>query len=311
LADAGCQHFFVANLNEAVELRPHLSRDCAIYVLNGLQKETEPVFAAAEVSPVLNSLEEIRRWLSFGIKFGQQLPAAVQIDTGMSRFGLSSDEVTALVSQPDLIKNLNIRVLMSHLACADECDAVANNEQYNAFAGMARHFPDTPMSLDNSSGCHLRRGHFDIVRVGIGLLGSSPPVNPTILLKPVASLQTRIAQVRCIPAGACVGYGGTFRAEKPTYVATIPVGYADGWPRRLGNRGAAFIGDERVPIVGRISMDSMTLDVSAIPEQRRRPNTVVELIGKNQTIDQVAADAETIPYEIFTQLGSRYQRYYV
>ena len=307
LLKANCRQFFVAQLGEAIALKPALPADVALFVLNGLQPGAESDCAAIGATPVLNSLDQIERWSALAHRLGRPLSAALQVDSGMARLGLPPEDVTILADQPERLTGVDVRLIMSHLACADEPDAAFNIEQAANFEAMARHFPDVPRSLDNSGGSFLPRGHFDIVRTGIALYGGvaqtgSPP------LRAVVALEARIAQVRTIAAGAGIGYGLTHRCDRESRIATIPVGYADGWPRHLSNRGSAFIAGIRVPFAGRVSMDSITLDVTHVPVELLYPGAPVELIGPHQTIDDVANDAGTISYEILTQLGRRYRR---
>ena len=309
LRSAGCRTFFVAQLGEAIALEPRRHQGIALFILNGLQPGAEDCCAAAGAIPVLNSLHQIDRWAGTARKLGRILPAALQIDSGMSRFGLEPADVAILAADRTRLDGIQLQLVMSHLACADDPEAAANTEQLRNFETLARHFPGTPKSLDNSAGSFLGRDHFDLVRAGIALYGGAPHAgrNP---MRAVVSLEARIAQLRTVSAGAGVGYGLTHRFDRPARLATIPVGYADGWPRQLSNRGSAFIGGIRVPIVGRVSMDSITFDVTHVPDALLYPGAPVELLGEHQTIDDVATDAGTISYEILTQLGHRYHREY-
>jgi len=311
LAEAGCRAFFVAHLFEAVALKEVLPRDAALYVLNGLQPGSEPDCAALGIVPVLNALDQVDRWAAHARALGRDLPAVLQVDSGMARLGLSAADVAALCNSPEHLAGIRLTLLMSHLACADDPHAGANAAQLGVFDGLAARFPGVPRALSNSGGAFLDRPfHFDWVRAGIALYGGAPEGRAPSPMRPVLSLLARIIQVRDLPAGTGVGYGHSFTAERPTRIATIGVGYADGWLRALSNRGSAFIGGRRVPIAGRISMDSMTLDATGVPETLLTPGSLVELIGPHQSLDDVAADAGTIAYEILTQLSARYAREY-
>ncbi|MFT4055147.1 MAG: alanine racemase [Novosphingobium sp.] len=305
----GCRHLFVALFNEVEALIPQLDGQADVYVLNGLLPGLEAPCAALGAIPVLNSLDQISRWAVQARSSGAALPAVLQVDTGMSRMGLPADEIEHLLAEPGLLDGIELRFLISHLACADDPEDPVNAAQEERFNAIAAHFPDVPRALDNSGGTFLPRGHFDLVRAGIALYGGNPGAGPNPM-QPVIALDAPIAQLRTIPAGTGVGYGLTFHASRKTRIATIPVGYADGWPRCLGNRGAAYIAGVRVPVVGRVSMDSITLDVTDVPAEHLYPGAPVELIGPHQSIDQVAADAGTISYEILTQLSRRYDRDY-
>lgn len=310
LAEAGCRKFFVAHLQEALSLRPALAPDATLYVLNGLQPGAESIAAETGFTPVLNSLDQIDRWGAIARDLRRPLPAALQFDTGMSRLGLSPQEAAVLVASPDRLTGIDLRLIMSHLACADDLQAPSNPAQSEAFGTFAAQYPEVPRSLDNSGGAFLPRGHRDVVRAGIALYGGAPQIGRANPMRPVVTLEARIIQTRDVPAGVGVGYGLTSVADHPRRIATIAVGYADGWPRHLGDRGSAFIAGRRVPIAGRVSMDSITLDVTGVDPQHLRPGAPVELLGPHQTIDDVANDAGTISYEILTQLGRRYARRY-
>ena len=307
LQEAGCRHFFVAHLGEAMALRTMLDNDTALFILNGLQPGMESDCAAIGAIPVLNSLDQIARWSEMARTLNRRLPAALQADSGMSRLGLPPEEVAILRAEPERLAGIDLRLLMSHLACADDPDAPSNNKQRQSFETFSKDFPDVPRSLDNSGGSFLHARHFDMVRAGIALYGGAPQGDAPIM-RPVVSLNAGIIQLRTVPAGAAVGYGLTHVCERATRIATIAVGYADGWPRHLSNRGSAYIGGHRASIVGRVSMDSITLDVTDIPDALLYPGAPAELLGTHQTVDQVAADAGTIAYEILTQLGHRYHR---
>jgi len=306
----GCRHFFVAQLCETRDLRAHLPSAAQLYVLNGLLPGAEAEAIALGVIPVLNSLAQVKAWSAAAVQLGRRLPAALQVDTGMSRLGLSAGEVEQLRRHPAMLDGIDLVLLMSHLACADEPAHAANADQLAVFRQFATQFPAIRYSFANSGGAFLDTTfHGDLVRPGIVLYGADP-VPGDARPRPVVRLDARVIQVRTIAAGTGVGYGLTFRASAPTRLATIGVGYADGWPRCLSGRGAAYVRGVRVPIAGRISMDSMTLDISALPDGALRAGDLVELIGPNQTLDAVAGDAGTIPYEILTSLGRRYARIY-
>jgi alanine racemase len=305
LAGAGCRDFFVAHLAEALPLLDRLPADATVVVLNGLQPGAESLCARIGAMPVLNSLDQARRWAAIG-----RFPCAVQVDSGMSRLGMAAEEVQALAADPALLAALDIRLVMSHLACGDEPGSPANAWQRSAFEELAALLPPAPRSLANSGGTF--QGDvpgYDLCRTGIALYGGSPLAGRPNPMEPVVGLDARVIQTRIVAAGAGVGYGLTFTAEGPRRIATIGVGYADGWPRHLGNVGSAFVGDVRVPIAGRVSMDSITLDVTDAPPLTAGDR--VELLGPHQTIDDVARDAGTISYEILTQLGHRYARRYI
>jgi len=201
---------------------------------------------------------------------------------------------------------------MSHLACADEPYHPANRAQLAQFEAQRRRLPPAPASLANSSGIFLGADyHFDLARPGAALYGVAPMPGAPNPMRAVVRLDARVIQTRAISAGDAVGYGHAYRASGPTRLATLGVGYADGWLRSVGPAGHAFVGDQVLPIAGRVSMDSLTLDISALPADMLKPGDYVELIGPHQSIDAVAAAAGTIGYEILTSLGGRYVRRYL
>lgn len=309
---AGCRHFFVVHLEEALRLKPVLPDDAVLYVLNGLVEGAEADCADAGVWPVLNSLEQAWRWRDLAVARNARLSAVVQLDSGMSRLGLSQTEVEALAADPAFFSQTRIELVMSHLACADTPENPANAAQLARFNAMADLLPPTPRSFANSGGAFAGPlFQADIVRPGICLYGVGPITGAPNPMTPVVTLEARVIQLRTIPAGVGVGYGLTFTAPDARRLATISVGYADGWPRRLGGVGAAWFQGVRLPIVGRVSMDSITLDVTALAEGALKAGDFVQMIGPDQPLEAVAADADTIAYEILTSLGHRYQRLYL
>jgi alanine racemase len=307
----GCRDFFVAHLGEALTLRPLLAADATIAILNGFQPGAEAACAGADLVPVLNSLDQYERWATEASRQRRRLPAILQLDSGMSRLGVPPDDLDALLAMHARQDGVALRLVMSHLACADEPDHPQNCRQRDTFHALLARVPDLQVSFANSGGILLGPGyHHDLARPGIALYGVNPDPAHPVPLKSVLTLDARVIQVRTIPAGTAVGYGASFVAAGPMRIATIAVGYADGWPRHLGNRGAAFFGAVRLPIVGRVSMDSITLDVTSLPNGALTLGSRVELIGPHQSLDDVARDADTIAYEILTRLGPRYARTY-
>lgn len=313
LAAIGCRDFFVAHLCEAVALRPRLPRDARLFILNGVYPGAEQACLEAGAIPVLNSPEQVRAWVALGKVLGRPLEAAVQVDSGMSRLGLSPADLDALLAEIDFAADLGLVLVMSHLACGDEPGSPANADQLARFTALADRLPPAPRSLANSGGCFLSPPAFrqDLVRPGVSLYGVAPHPGHPSPIRPVVRLDARVVQVRAIPAGQGVGYGLTYAPDQPARIATIGVGYADGWPRHLSNVGAAYFKGVRLPIAGRVSMDSLCLDITALPEGALRAGDVVELIGPHQPLEAVAADAGTIPYEILTSLGHRYAREWI
>jgi alanine racemase len=241
LEAAGCSLFFVAHLMEALELKPALAPTSTVYILGGLQPGGEATCAASGATPVLNSLEQAWRWRDTALELGQPLSAALQIDSGMSRLGLSLAEVDALASEESFFRWVSLDLVMSHLACADEPQSVSNREQAERFAALASRLPPARRSLANSGGVHLGDSfHQDMVRLGVCLYGAAPNGERPNPMQARGGLDARVIQVREVAAGQGVGYGLTYRREAPTRIATLAVGYADGWPRALSNVGAAY-----------------------------------------------------------------------
>jgi alanine racemase len=315
LFDAGCREFFVADIEEGVAARRFLP-GATIYVLTGPARPDRGLYARYALSPVLNSLGQIDEWLSRAERESAR-PVALHFDSGMSRLGLCDAEVRKLNDDPDRLSRLKASVIMSHLACADEKDHQMNVAQRSRFLEIVRpilaKLAFRPrLSLANSSGIFLgRRYHFDLARPGAALYGLNPTPERRNPMRPVVALSARIVQVRWIDPGRTVGYGATYRSKKRTRLATISLGYADGLLRSLGGKGAVYVGDCRAPIVGRVSMDLTTIDVSDAPEQLTRPGAMVEILGPRQDADELGRLAGTIGYEVLTALGRRYQRRYL
>jgi len=328
LYHAGCRLFFVAQMIEAYHLRAHLPQDGEIAILNDIQPSCMAQAADAGFLPVLNSLDSLQQWQDLCQSRPQKLPCFVQLDSGMSRLGLDRGEFDRLAAQPDIFRLADVRAVISHLACADEPEHPHNQTQIQRFKQMLEQLPPTSAALAGSAGIFLSKGSrakgegakglrggdedfiFDLVRPGLALYGVDPHEDPLTKLRPVVALSARVAQIRRVDAGSLVGYGGSYRASDDMLVATISVGYADGLHRALGNKGAAFYQGVRLPMIGRISMDSITLDISALPPGSMQRGALVELIGPHQTISRLAQDADTIAYEILTSLGQRFARLY-
>lgn len=312
LAAEGCRHFFVAHLDEAILLRPHVPAAAEIFVLNGVPPGAEAEAVEHRATPVLNGLGHIEAWAGLARSRGRPLPAVLQVDTGMSRLGLARAELAAVADDPRLLDGIAPRLVMSHLACAERQDHPLNAEQLARFDAARAVLPEAPASLANSSGIFLGETyHFDLARPGAALYGIAPVVGRPNPMRPVVRLQGRVIQVREVQAGDAVGYGATWRAAGPRRIATVSVGYADGFPRDLSNRATAFAGDAPMPLVGTVSMDTTTFDVTDAPDGAVTPGGFIDLIGPRNPVDALAAQAGTIGYEILTGLGRRYARRYV
>lgn len=307
LHEEGCGHFFVARLGEALALRAHLPL-VTIHVLEGVAEEQTEAFVEAGLRPVLNTPGEIELWAEAGRRLGRRLPAAIHLDTGMCRLGLSRAEVSGL--EKDRLRAIDLTLVMSHLACAEDRAHPMNARQLALFIELAGMLPPAPRSLANASGIFLGPAyHFDLVRPGAALYGINPTPGAPNPMRAVVRIEAKVIQTADCTSGTGIGYGHDFHAERSMRLATISLGYADGWPRRAG--GAAFHAGARLPFVGRVSMDSIVVDVSALPAGALHPGDLVEVIGESQTVDDVALLAGTIGYEILTGLGRRFHRRWI
>ena len=304
LMAAGCRSFFVGTLAEAIELRD-LHSEPRVFVLEGLELDSLPYYSRHRLVPVLNTLTEVMAWAGQG-----RAPAALQIDTGMTRAGLGADEVETLRSDSSLMAALDLQLILSHLACADEPANVMNLEQLERFGRLCKIWPSVPWSLANSAGIFLgSQFHGNLVRPGIALYGGRPQTSGPNPMAEVARLEGRVVQIRTLRETVSVGYGATQRLQPPARVATVAAGYADGYPRSLSSRGYASSAEGRLPVVGRISMDLITLDASAHPELR--VGDYVDLLGGGVPLENIAALAGTVNYELLTALSRRAARIYL
>ncbi|MET3133072.1 alanine racemase [Oxalobacteraceae bacterium GrIS 1.11] len=311
LYQEGCRHFFVAHLDEGIALRPHLAPDAAIFVLHGPPVGTEAEFTAHDLIPVLNSVQQVAGWRAHARMLGRSLDAIIQVDSGMSRMGMAPAEIAVWLADPHFLDGITLRYVMSHLACADVPDNPMNARQLANFEAIRARLPACPASFANSSGIFLPgEYHFDLVRPGAALYGIAPNTQADNPMLSVVRLQGKILQTRTIERGDHVGYSLRYTASETRQVATVSVGYADGWLRSMSNIGVAIVDGVRVPQIGAISMDSITLDVSAIASERVAPGCLVDLICPEHPVDAVAGLANTIGYEVLTNLGARFYREY-
>ncbi|WP_375262377.1 alanine racemase [Palleronia sp.] len=295
LFDAGARRFFVAVAEEGATIREAVGPDAEICVFSGHMAGDADAIVAHRLIPMLNSIEQLTR--HFETLPGH--PFGVQLDTGMNRLGLEPVEWSAA---RQLVLQQNPVLVMSHLACADDASDPMNQRQLATFRDMTRGV-DLPLSLAATGGILMGEDyHFNVTRPGIGLYGGLPFTDA----QPVVRLTIPVIQVRDIAAGEIVGYGGSWLADAPTTVATLSGGYADGLIRAMGNEAVLFHGDVPCPLVGRVSMDLLTVDVSHLPEI---PESL-DILGPYQSVDDLADAAGTIGYEILTGLGPRYSRRY-
>jgi len=312
---AGCDTFFVATIDEAIQIRNILGKidqaNPSIHVFYGLMDGCERDFSQYDLIPVLNTLGEVEAWRAFCGGLGTSLPCDIHIDTGMSRLGLDEHELQKFITNMDQYIGLNINTIMSHLACAETPEHIENKRQLERFTTALSKINFTQASLANSSGAFLGPNyHFDLIRPGVALYGANPTPDKPNPMKQVVRLQGKVLQVRAIDTPRGVGYGSTFEASQGTRIATLAMGYADGYPRSLSNVGEVYFGEHKAPIVGRVSMDLITIDVTDIPAHIVHVGQLADVIGPLNPIDDVADKAGTIGYELLTQLGSRYDRKY-
>jgi alanine racemase len=313
---AGCRTFFVAVPTEGAELRTACPQ-ATIFVLDGLLPGLADYYHAHRLVPALASPEEIAEWTGFARRSGGTLTAALHVDTGINRLGLSPAQVEALADQPDRLAGLDIALVMSHFACADEPDSDMTARQRRLFDRLRALLPAAPASLANSPAL-LQAGKdvaYDMVRPGVALFGANPFAAGRNPMAPVVRVSAIILQVRELLPGDTVGYGAQWRAARRSRIGVIAVGYRDGFPRTLAqplSNGPAkvYIAGHFAPIVGRISMDLITIDLTDVPPENACRGARVELLGDHITVDDVARWAGTIPYEILTGLGSRFARLY-
>ncbi|MCX5614171.1 alanine racemase [Bombella saccharophila] len=296
--------FFVAHPEEGITLRK-LYPDKTIFVLHGFLPGYAEVMSYYNLYPVLNSVSQVHNWQSFCHDKGYNYPAAIQFDTGMSRFGISESEL-----HNEYVQRLKPVLVMSHLACADQPNHPANAAQRACFLRMSAAFPGVPRSLSASAGILLgKEYHFEMVRPGVSLYGLTEQ-QTHMSLRPAVGLEAQILQIREIPAGAAIGYGLTYCAERPTRVATVGIGYADGVFRSFAQKGFLWKGNVPLPVIGRISMDSLSVDITVLSPDSVLEGDWLTLIGPEQDLARMAEQAGTISYEILTSLGYRFDRFY-
>ncbi|MGE0650365.1 MAG: alanine racemase [Alphaproteobacteria bacterium] len=320
LSAAGCRTFFVALPDEGLAVRAALADaatpagEAEIFVFNGPDsRSSAAAMAEARLTPVLNHLGQARTWSKAAAN--SPLPALLHVDTGMTRLGFDETETTKIADDPTCLSGIRVEGVMSHLACADQPSHKLNQEQRRRFdAVLAQLAPLRPprRSLANSSGIFLGTDyHYDLVRPGAALFGVAPQRNAPNPMAQVVSLKGKILQTHLIDTPRSVGYGATHRAKRGRRIATVAVGYADGYFRALSGSARAHVGQTPVQVVGRVSMDLITVDVTDVPENDARPGDYVDLIGLHHTVDDLAREAGTIGYEVLTALGPRYARRYI
>jgi len=310
LHKAGCRTFFTAYASEAAQLREALT-DVTVAPLHSLAPEQYPDMLARNITPVLNSLGEIESWSRFAKSQNKNLAAHVHLDTGMNRLGLPPDEQEKLIANPALLDGITVKAWISHYACSDEFGNPMTTQQRDLFKKQLARLPKAPASICNSSGIFWGKDYlFDLTRPGVALYGVNPTPGKPNPMQDVIELKAPILQIRHVDSPMTVGYGATHRVARKGCIATLALGYADGYLRALSGKGQVKIGQFLAPIVGRISMDLTTVDVTGIPESEAHVGAFATVIGKHRPVDSVAAEAGTTGYEILTCLGSRLQRTY-
>ena len=314
LAAAGCKTFFVATLDEARAARAALP-SAAIYVLDGFFQNCGDAYAKSDARPVIGDLNELAEWDVFCRRSGWAGSAAIHIDTGMNRLGMSLTEAQGIIPRINAGDH-GITLVMSHLACAENLNHPLNARQLATFREIASLFTGVPASLSNSSGVYLGAPfQFDMVRPGAALYGVNPTPEADNPMQPVVDLKARVMRIRSVERGESVGYGAVWTARRPTRLAIVSAGYADGYFRAAGGgdgtRSAeVVVAGKRCPVAGRISMDLIAVDVTDLPNNAARRGHMVTLIGEGITVDELAHHFGTIGYEVLTSLGPRYWRVY-
>ncbi len=322
---AGCRDYFVATPEEGIALREAGFRKGNLFIIHGVPKGAEKTFIEYNLSPVHNTLEQLKRWGRYvdgqmgrwaEKKKSSHPPirpsSILHIDTGMRRLGLTREEVALLAENPDWLKAAQVTHYMSHLACADDPKHAMNQQQLSDLQKALKFLPKRKISLANSSGIYLGKAfHFDLARPGCALYGINPTPEKKNPMLGVARLTAPILQIRTLTKRESVGYDATYYGKKGDRIATVGIGYADGYFRHLSNQGYGFIANKKVPIVGRISMDMVMLDVTHLAERELTSGARVEFIGSHISVDALADLAGTIGYEVYTRLGRRVERRYV
>ena len=312
----GCRHFFVANLKEGMQLRSLVGMDAQIYVLAGCIAGAERAFIDSNLIPVIVSVEMLNRWLRC-CDGDTNARSVLKVNTGMGRMGLELKEFQVLVESPEVFERAGVFMLMSHFACADERDHQLNIIQQDRFRGLLSSLVSAGVNLKasiaNSAGVFLGEAcHYDLVRPGIALYGGNPTPWKENPMASVVGLRLPVIQTRSLEAGEYVGYGATKKFDTPRRIAVAAGGYADGIFRSLSNRGCGWLNGHKVPIVGRISMDSTIFDVTDVPgAESLEVGYSIELLGDHISIDELADAVGTVGYEVLTSFGSRYQRCYM
>ncbi len=306
-----CKDFFVATLNEGIELRSY-NESVNIFILNGLDSGKCSIYKKYKLTPVLNSIKQIREYESYQSRIKKPMNAIIHFDTGMSRLGLDENETKKLIKNKNkYLKKTNVMYIMSHLACGDNPRDKKNNEQLKMFKEISKSFKNIKMTLANSAGVLLgKKYHFDMVRPGISIYGGNAQKVEKNSYKQVIKLTAKLIQIRQIEKGSTVGYGATYKAKQKMIIGTVGLGYGDGLSRLFSNNMKCYYKKKEVNIIGRVSMDLITLDLSKFQKKDIKISNRIEIINNQNNINQICVNIGTIPYEILTSLGHRYRRKY-
>lgn len=310
----GCRKFFVAYADEGIQVRQafiQFGLEADIIVLNGLFPGVEAVFSDYHLIPTLTDLDQVTRWQIHCKLMGSKLPAVLHVDTGMARTGLSMKELQSLADTPQLLDGIDLKLVISQMVYSHKENPVYSAFQRQRFDSALRLLPKVPASLAKSGAVFLGSDyHYQLVRPGIGLHGVNPTMESKNPLVPVVSLWAKVYQIQEITKGQTVGYSQTFEATDRMKIATLAIGYADGYPWGMANKGYVYFGQYKAPIVGRISMDLITVDVTHVPDMLVHQGAWAQLIGQDVTIEKIAEVVGTVPYEVLLGLGKRFQRIY-
>ncbi|GHU12515.1 alanine racemase, catabolic [Alphaproteobacteria bacterium] len=307
----GCRHFFVATVDEGIELRKHIGNDSRIFVLCGLFSGCEQMLLDSNLIPVINSMYQIGLWTDYSKKIGKKLEAAIHIDTGMCRNGISMEESDKY--SKEISRDIDLQLVVSHLACADTPDHNLNELQLKRFKHVLNAFGNIKGSFSATNGIFLGEDYlFDMVRPGKSIYGFSIREDKVGSLEPVMDIFSRIVQINEIEVGDTIGYGATFAATRKMKTATLGIGYADGFMRKFSGFGNGFIGGKQVPIVGRMSMDYAVIDVTDVDNSLLKEGNWVALTRTpDYTLEKWALELGTLPHEVACRFGDRVKRVYI
>ncbi len=327
LVKAGCDVFFVATLKEAHQTRK-LAPAATVYILDGILPGTAKLIEKSGATPVISSLEEAREWSACALSHGPDadLPCALNLDTGLNRLGFDARSLRTLAVDSHLLASLDVKLIMSHMACADEPDHPMNKSQRDIFEGLRPLVPTAPESLAASDGLMLgSQYHYDLVRPGYALYGGQAFKGTRTPVVPVVSSYAKVLQVRDVVPGHAVGYSATYKVTRQSRIAVLSLGYADGFSRQLSSCSqqpnetsdtqrptpcVAFNG-HKAPIIGRVSMDLITVDITDLEEENISRGHWAEIIGPTISLEEYGSAAETIGYEMLTRLGHRFHHLYL